>query len=973
MHQSPSSLTGVQARYLSECLTLRGSSCDCERLTVALHDSQVDLNPHQVEAALFAFKSPLSQGAILADEVGLGKTIEAGLVLLELWSEGRRRLLVVAPASLRKQWEAELREKFGLNSILVESHGSNADESALSSGNAVVICSYEYAASHEAAVGSVSWDLVVMDEAHRLRNVYRSDSKRSRALLRCLKGRKKLLLTATPLQNSLLELYGLVSFVDEGIFGTYTSFKQQYGGKLSEADYARLRERLRPVCQRTLRRQVEGYVRYTERQALTQEFFPTNKEQELYEGVSALLRRPKLYSMPAGCPKLMTLMLRKLLASSPEAIGGTLEALAKRLSESLGETDDHEEAASDNATEDTVTTSADLASELRAYERDNDVSADEYPEASEDVSAVEEIATPYTASLAREELHELQRLARLSRSIRRSGKAEKLTGALDLAFVKLAQKGAPRKALLFTESVRTQRALYLLLEQRGYKGKVVLFNGSNNDEQSKAIYMGYRKRHSTDGVLTGSLSADMRAALVEEFRDRATIMVATEAAAEGVNMQFCALVVNYDMPWNPQRIEQRIGRCHRYGQRHDVVVLNFLNRANAADVRVYELLDEKFQLFNGVFGASDEILGGIESGVDFEKRILSIYNECRTPAEIDAAFDALQQEMRPSIDSRVGRMRRQLLETFDDEALRQLLRNTEQQTTRLLDDISRRLWLLTVWHLDCLGLPHDDTTHSFSAPAAEGGGRYSLRSAPGAALYRLSSPTAQCALAAARKAATDGAWASLRFHNGSGSGHVAYFDQATCRRGLLRCDKLTCQGGDAHETLLLAARDTEGNSIPPHLLPRLLELPATELPMPERTSSLELLGVLLATDMAGERAQHDAQAEARNAEFFDAELAKVEAWAHDARDGLEREIQDMTEQIRSERNGSRRLATLQEKVDAQKRVAELERRRDEKMRNLFQAQDDIEHTQERLLNQAEALLRQTTTQSLLFNILFEVE
>ncbi len=122
----------------------------------------------------------------------------------------------------------------------------------------------------------------------------------------------------------------------------------------------------------------------------------------------------------------------------------------------------------------------------------------------------------------------------------------------------------------------------------------------------------------------------MKAALVEHFRDDAEILVATEAAAEGINLQFCSLVVNYDLPWNPQRIEQRIGRCHRYGQQHDVVVVNFINKNNEADQRVYQLLSEKFQLFDGIFGASDEVLGTIESGVDFERRIAEIYQTCRT-------------------------------------------------------------------------------------------------------------------------------------------------------------------------------------------------------------------------------------------------------------------------------------------------------------------------------------------------------
>ena len=133
--------------------------------------------------------------------------------------------------------------------------------------------------------------------------------------------------------------------------------------------------------------------------------------------------------------------------------------------------------------------------------------------------------------------------------------------------------------------------------------------------------------------------ADMKAAVVEAFRTDACILIGTEAAAEGINLQFCSLLVNYDLPWNPQRIEQRIGRCHRYGQKCDVVVVNFVNKANEADRRVYELLEQKFQLFSGVFGSSDEVLGAIESGVDFEKRIAEIYQTCKTTEEIRAAFD----------------------------------------------------------------------------------------------------------------------------------------------------------------------------------------------------------------------------------------------------------------------------------------------------------------------------------------------
>lgn len=260
------------------------------------------------------------------------------------------------------------------------------------------------------------------------------------------------------------------------------------------------------------------------------------------------------------------------------------------------------------------------------------------------------------------EIASLREFNTLAKSIKKNSKGEVLLTALQKGFEQAEAKGGVRKAIIFTESTRTQEYLRNILENTEYAGRIVLFNGSNTDKKSREIYQSWLHRHQGTDRVTGSKTADMRSALVDYFRDEAAVMIATEAGAEGINLQFCSLVVNYDLPWNPQRIEQRIGRCHRYGQKHDVVVVNFLNKSNAADQRVYQLLAEKFKLFDGVFGASDEVLGSIESGVDFEKRIARIYQECRTEAEIQASFDALQAElelqidetMNPSSDSRAG-------------------------------------------------------------------------------------------------------------------------------------------------------------------------------------------------------------------------------------------------------------------------------------------------------------------------------
>ena len=252
---------------------------------------------------------------------------------------------------------------------------------------------------------------------------------------------------------------------------------------------------------------------------------------------------------------------------------------------------------------------------------------------------------------------ELDAFALLATSIEHNAKGKALLEALGVAFAKAKELGAAEKAIIFTESRRTQNYLLRVLADSPFNEGIVLFNGSPTDDRSKQIYAAWVARHQGTDRVSGSRTADMRSALVDYFREEGRIMIATEAGAEGINLQFCSLVVNYDLPWNPQRIEQRIGRCHRYGQKHDVVVVNFLNRKNEADKRVFQLLAEKFQLFEGVFGASDEVLGAIGSGVDFEKRIADIYQRCRQHEEIKEAFDQLQLELNFEINEAMTRTR----------------------------------------------------------------------------------------------------------------------------------------------------------------------------------------------------------------------------------------------------------------------------------------------------------------------------
>jgi superfamily II DNA or RNA helicase len=513
------SLNPHQCQYYAWLLTRRAASDTVESLASTLVDSQVDLNPHQVEAALFACSNPLSRGVILADEVGLGKTIEAGLVISQRWAERRRRILIIVPANLRKQWHQELQDKFNLQGLILEAKNYNTirkqeRQNPFLMASGPVICSYQFAKSKADDIKDIAWDLVVLDEAHRLRNVYKTSNVIAKTLKEALAHvHSKVLLTATPLQNSLLELYGLVSMIDDRVFGDIDSFRSQFTAQPREQAFAALRTRLAPVCKRTLRRQVQQYVPYTARKAIVEEFMHSTEERELSNLVADYLRRPNLKALPEGQRQLISLVLWKLLASSTHAIAGALETMAKRLQGELDESSDV----------------PDLAEVLDEDYESLDETADEWNGQDPSITP----PTPNERDAVAQEIAELRHFKTLATNIRDNSKGKALLTALDRAFSELERLGAAKKAIIFTESKRTQEYLLSLLADTSYGERIVLFNGTNSDERAQAVYKDWLKRHEGTDRISGSKTADTRAALVEHFKERGTVMIATEAGAEG--------------------------------------------------------------------------------------------------------------------------------------------------------------------------------------------------------------------------------------------------------------------------------------------------------------------------------------------------------------------------------------------------------------------------------------------------------
>jgi superfamily II DNA/RNA helicase len=948
-------ITEYHAKLFAHELSKRHSVADAEKLASALLDAQVDLNPHQVEAALFAFKSPLSKGAILADEVGLGKTIEAGLVLAQKWTEGRRRILIITPANLRKQWSQEIEEKFFLPTLILESRNYNKmfkDGARLPfEQNALVICSFQFAARHAEELMVIPWDLVVIDEAHRLRNVYRPDNRIGKTLKGALANAPKLLLTATPLQNSLMELYGLVSLIDDYAFGDAKSFRAQYARLTGDNAFGELKSRLEPICHRTLRRQVLEYIRYTNRIPITQEFVPSEREQALYDLVSDYLRRPSLQALPSSQRTLMTLIMRKLLASSTFAIAGALDTLARKLERQLRDDTNRRQKFEEEIAED--------------YEQ-----LDEVAEEWEEEDGEPELLTEDDIANIRQEIADLRGFRDLAVSISENAKGQALLSALRVGFAKALELGGAEKAIIFTESRRTQEYLVRLLSENGFDGKLVLFNGSNSDAGSKAIYEAWVQRYKGTDRVIGSRTADMRAAVVEHFREKAAVMIATEAAAEGINLQFCSIVVNYDLPWNPQRIEQRIGRCHRYGQRYDVVVVNFLNKNNAADQRVYELLAEKFKLFSGVFGASDEVLGAIESGIEFEKRIVSIYQNCRSTKDIESEFERLRTEMDTHINATMEDTRRKLLENFDAEVHDRLKINMTQ-SKEYLDRFARMLWTITKHELGGGAKFNDDylTFTLKTAPHgvdASAGSYFMSRQSIDGHRYRLGHPLAQHLLSIAGSRKLQGA--DIVFDYTAWPQKAVAIEPLVGKAGTLVAHKLSVRGSDDQDHIILAAMTDEGVLLDSKTAMRLFELPARKNGSPELSAPVEI-------KQAVEQERKvilDAMA-ARQSTWFDEEMDKLDNWAEDRRAGLKADLKELDDQIKALKKEIRQTGNVPDKLALQRRARDLEAKRDEAWRAYDTAAKDIEVQKDGLLDQVEARLGQSVSDEELFAIRFEVK
>lgn len=917
------STLNLSAKYCYNYLNLHKGGSSVDRLSNTLFQSKIQLTPHQINAALFAFQSPFSKGSILADEVGLGKTIEAGIVITQYVYERKNKILIVTPASLQRQWENELYDKFGLDTLVIDRKTytklkKSGHSNPFDLSKKVLICSYQMCSLCKDDIEKVGFNLVVIDEAHKLRNVHGNKAVTSKNILAATKHSKKLLLTATPIQNSLLDLYGLSQFIDPGIFADKSLFKKNYINDfvVNETD---LNERIHSFLHRTLRSQVNKYIKFTNRIPKTFSFHQTKEESKVYCAIRDLLLNAddNIYIIPAKQKHLLLLILGKLMGSSMHAIVFTLNKIIERLErikdtgmvESVDDTlmDLIEEDLEDDLAEDNT--------------ENNDIAID-----------VNEI---------NREILLLQSIVKDATSVKVESKYIALQNALHYSFQHLNELGAEEKVVIFTESRRTQDYLCKSLRKDGYDG-VISYNGTNTDIESKKIYDEWCQNPNNAEFLSRSKAINVKSAILEKFKSDGKILVTTEAGAEGLNMQFCSLVINYDLPWNPQRVEQRIGRCHRFGQMFDVVVINFISEDNVVEQRIYELLDNKFSLFTEVLGSSDAVLGALEKGEDLAQAIIEIYTTCRSNDEINEAFDELQEKYKEDIETSIQKTKQTLIDNFDED-LQQLFSMMMDSVNESVGEVEKLFWKLTKCVLNERAI-FNDTNYSFVLDSDK---KYTLNKncSENEIFYGLTTELGKEILNYAKS--INDIYGYIEFDKTNYPFKVGALNNLSGKHGYIVVKKLTLQAVEQEEYMVVNGILDDGTRLDEDICKKLFRLNTIEKVYQNQIDNSYVNELLEDSKINIERIKQESIR--TNNENLQKEIDRINKWADDKIQAIQISVENMREERKLLQKESEMASNFVEKKEIEEKILVLSKKIKQSWLTLASSEDDIEEERKKMI------------------------
>ncbi len=576
-----------------------------EQFVPVFASSDIQIYPFQIAAASFALRSPYQKGAVLCDEAGMGKSHEAMLVINQKWLEGCSRILLVIPnVDLLQQWTEMLERFYTVPYVVLTNRDQWRQNTSPDTPNAfiqdaLVITTYDFAADNEDAAKVVNWDLAVFEEANALTGVYQEGNKQAKALKRIAGESFKLLLTGTPIEKNIMDLYGLIWFIDETLLPGEKEFLARYLRR--PENYPELSSQVSRYCFRTLRSQAKRYAKVPERVLMTVEYTPSPQERKLYELLNAYINYREKKAFPEMDPYDLALRLLGLLGSSTAAILQTIKGVIKRL-EQMENTQD--------------------------------------------------------------ELAQWQEIQAVAESITQDAKATELLTVLKQGFALMKKVSAKRKAVIFTESVETQKMLQRLLSQ---EYTTLSYNGSTDYS------------------------------VIRRFKEEGEVLISTDNGAKGFNLEDSAFVVHYDLLYNTLKMEQRIDRCHRLGQQCDVLSVAFIDKNNFADVRKLELVNKRMLVTNGVFGITDDVLGGFTD--DVKGAFSVIAQRLRSKAQVERDFQCTLATYEEDNRHTVAAAENVLFTTFTKE-LADKVKLSPRYIDRKARELNNALWEVAKWFFE---------------------------------------------------------------------------------------------------------------------------------------------------------------------------------------------------------------------------------------------------------------------------------
>ena len=595
---------------------------DDDRFVSVFASSDIEVYPFQIAAASFALRSPYQKGVILCDEAGMGKSHEAMLIISQKWLEGCHHILLAIPnADLLVQWVELIEQYYTIPYVVITNRKEWNDATSEDNQNAfdrdaLVITTYDFAVDNEVSASAVHWDMTEFEEANALSAVYQDDNKQAKSLKRIAGDSFRLLLTGTPIEKNIMDLYGLIWFIDENVLPDEREFLARYLRR--PENYTELAERVSKYCFRTLRLQAKEYAKVPNRVLVTHEYTPSQQERELYNLLYTYINNPVKHAFPEMNQYDLALRLLGLQSSSTAAIMQTVKGIIKRL------------------------------------------------EAMPD---------------AQDELALWRNIQETAITIRQDSKAKALLSVLKFGFSLMKKCGAKKKAVIFTESVETQKMLFDLLRDRY---KTFVYNGS----------------------------ADYTA--IRGFRDSGEILISTDNGAKGFNLEDASFVIHYDLTYNTLKVEQRIDRCHRLGQKNDVLSFAFIDKDNFSDVRKLELINKRVLVANGVFGITDNLVGGFTDNLSEAFRQIS--EQPRTKGQVENDYRHALTRHETQNRQIISAAEDILFTTFTRE-LAGKVHITPQYVSERTNEINATLWNVVKWFFVQYNATHSDCRYVINEDA----------------------------------------------------------------------------------------------------------------------------------------------------------------------------------------------------------------------------------------------------------------